>query len=77
MKKFLLVPCILLLSGCFEGFNEYECLKSVKKEFPGADVRPIPNMTFKFIVKTATNEIYYVETMNSDDTKITKEVRMF
>jgi len=66
----LLATC---LASC-AGNDEYACYESVKETFPNAIAikRPIGEK-WSFVVIDADSCVYYVETMNSSDTKLTQK----
>lgn len=77
MKKLKEKICYALLVICLAscaGNDEYGCYKSVQEEFPNAIVIKQPiGEKWRFIVIDADSSVYYVETMSSNNVKITQK----
>lgn len=72
MKRFiLLLFLIVTLSSC--GTNARECYDSVQEKYPTAQVINIPGSDYRFFVLLKNGDIFYVETMNLTNTKITMD----
>ena len=76
----LSILCLLtafVLVGCS---SELRCLNSVKNEFrydKNVEISTIPGIRWKFLVRTSSGEIWYVETLNGNDDEVTDKVRIF
>lgn len=78
MKKISAVSMLIaLLSGCGEAYNPEACRNSVKEEMKTLDVVTVPDKKFTFVVRDSVGDIYFVKTMNSNDTKITYKEKIF
>tara|TARA_R110002020_G_scaffold242484_1_gene455847 strand:+ start:496 stop:753 length:258 start_codon:yes stop_codon:yes gene_type:complete len=76
VKRTLSYSLYALLATCLAscGNDEYGCYESVQEEFPNAITikRPIGEK-WSFVVIDADSSVYYVETMNNLDTKLTQK----
>lgn len=66
----------LAIAGCGDGFNPTKVRAAVMQDHPGADVTPVPDSRYKFLVRQPSGEVLWVEYMASD-TKITSSAVMF
>jgi len=64
---FTILTAITLLTSC--GYDTEECLQSVKKEFPTADIYIISDDGYEFLV-IDENIIYRVRTYNQTNTEV-------
>ena len=71
----VILGCMLLF-GC-AGDDRSECFQSVQNTFPGGKVVVLGRDGYKFVVKDKDGSVWYVETMNSSDTNITKKIQLF
>jgi len=56
------------------GYDEYSCYENVQEEFPNAIAIKSPiGEKYSFIVIDADSSVYYIETMNKSDTKLTQK----
>lgn len=78
IKHLLTILIILVLFTSCDGYDEYGCYESVKKEFPDAiEIERIPYNNYTFIVKNKDSTTYYVKTMNITNTNITLKHLLF
>jgi hypothetical protein len=75
MKKILTVAALAVaLSGC-GGFNKNECREAVVKKFNTQNVFTVSD--YKFVGKDNAGNLWHVETMNLNDTVVTKQIPIF
>ena len=79
LKK--LIGCLVMgvgVVGCSDpAFNSAACRQAVVDEFKTADVQNLEGAKFKFVVRDPDNNIWYVETMSSQSTKVTAKTMLF
>ena len=76
LRRKLSYTLYILLATCLyscAGEDEYGCYKSVQEEFPNAiDISSPIGERYRFVVIDADSTVYYVETMNQNDTEVTQ-----
>lgn len=78
MSKLLLslfVVLSFLITGC--GISPITARQTVVETYPEADIINIPGQSYKFIVRDTNGSIWWVETMNSLNDKISNKTKLF
>lgn len=76
MKKILVVIAATTLGtliGC-GGMSAVRCQQTVVEELKGWEVVKCPSHNYMFVARDPEGNIWWVETMNTQDTKITAKV---
>ena len=77
----LAVVCMELLSGCDdcrhprEATNLALCRQSVVDKF-GGYVSEIPGQKYRYIARDTNGAVWYVETLNTDDAKVSAQTQL-
>jgi len=79
LKTGLIVSiCILSLTSIScSAWNESECYKTVRANYPESEIVMIPGRDYTYLIKKQNGDILYVETMSITSTKITQEFTAF
>lgn len=73
----LIVAAAATVSGCGEAFNPTACRQNVVEEMGTADVVQVRNRDFHFIVRKKDGSVWYVETLNGRDAKVSAKTMLF
>ena len=75
MKTLILIIAVLVLCGC--DTSSGGMLKVVTEAYPDAEVRPLPDSNYKFLVHYQNGDVFFVKCANSTNDAITYELIMF
>ena len=75
MKKLIVLFVVLFLFSC--GYSSIDCYESVSNKYKDSIVYQIPGEEYRYIVKTKSGEVRYIETMNITNTNITQDFKVF
>lgn len=80
MRTKLIIAAIALpaLSGCGgDATNEAMCRHSVAEEMKATEVQNAPNHKYKYIVRMPDGSIWWAETMDGYESKVTAKTLLF
>lgn len=73
--KYLALLILFVFIGC--GYSPHGAHESVYNKYPNSKIANIPGENYRFVVKTDSGEIRYIEVMNITNLKISQDFKCF